>query len=849
MGILSLVLVKHPWFFGRGYFFVRLLLRDYVKNIILQRTLQTEPIINWCFNLIRFLMKKLAYFLFFFSAFEALCGLYFPLAAQDFDALEGIPYIRNYSPKDYRADFQNWTILQDKRGIMYFGNNEGVLEFDGAFWRLIQMPNKSVVRSLAIDKDGTIYVGAAGELGLLQANAKGQMVYQSLKSKLPAANQNFADVWRVIPTQAGVIFQTFNEIFVLQNGNFQVIKPETTFHVSFMVNQRYFVRQRERGLMTYENGRLRLLPDGELFASERVYAMLPYDENKVLIVSRGKGLYLYDGNGIEKFDSPDEKILVESQVYAGLPLPDGTYALASTQQGLFIVGKNGKILKNYNKESGLQNNSIYNLFLDKQQNLWMALEYGISFLKLNSPFEFFDERLNIEGGINHIELDTDENRLFLCTNKGLFTRNLNIDPKTKQNRFELIENTDGQSWFVRKVNEQWLFGHSEGLFQIKGKKAIRNAEVSSLISISPLGEYPGHLIGGSSAGLHTFESQKGNWSLKANLKGFEGYFEQFSFFQEDEQGFLWTSREDKGVMRLKLNNALDSLIFNKFFESSQHNLPSNLKIRVFSVNNRVVFATEKGIYRFNSKTNVFEKDPLDAYLSEPMRVFFLAEDSQGNIWFSAEKEIGVLLKQGGGKYKAYTKPFFKLLGENILYIRPVNANHAFFGTTNGLVFYNGKSVELLEKNMQNFSVLIRRVEKVSGNDPIVFGGNFVDKQLKLLDEQNAFQVPNLPFEVGYGLRFNFVATDYEENSKIQYQYYLEGFDSQWSAWTSRTDKEYTNLPEGRYTFHVRAKNMYQLQSKEAKYTFVILPPWYRTYWAYGVYIISFSLLIWAIINL
>ena len=67
---------------------------------------------------------------------------------------KGLPYIRNFKPSEYKAKNQNWAIVQAPNGITYFGNNSGLLEYDGVSWRLIEMPNKSLVRSLAIDKDG-----------------------------------------------------------------------------------------------------------------------------------------------------------------------------------------------------------------------------------------------------------------------------------------------------------------------------------------------------------------------------------------------------------------------------------------------------------------------------------------------------------------------------------------------------------------------------------------------------------------------------------------------------------------------------------------------------------------------
>lgn len=68
----------------------------------------------------------------------------------------GRPFIRNYPPKEYGALPQNWAIMQDLRGVMYFGNWNGVLEYDGATWRLISTPNKSGVRSFAMDEHGRV---------------------------------------------------------------------------------------------------------------------------------------------------------------------------------------------------------------------------------------------------------------------------------------------------------------------------------------------------------------------------------------------------------------------------------------------------------------------------------------------------------------------------------------------------------------------------------------------------------------------------------------------------------------------------------------------------------------------
>ena len=90
---------------------------------------------------------------------------------------KGMPFVRNFLTKEYDAESQNWDVVQDKRGVMYFGNNKGLLEYDGEKWRTYTTPNNSVVRSLAIDSTGTIYVGAFNELGYMASDSLGMNLF------------------------------------------------------------------------------------------------------------------------------------------------------------------------------------------------------------------------------------------------------------------------------------------------------------------------------------------------------------------------------------------------------------------------------------------------------------------------------------------------------------------------------------------------------------------------------------------------------------------------------------------------------------------------------------------------
>ena len=129
----------------------------------------------------------------------------------------GFPLIRNYLSKEYSANGQNWSIIQDKRGVMYFGNVDGVLEYDGVSWRLIPVPN-GVVRCLALDENGVIFVAGINEIGYLSPDSTGLLKYISLNKYISKDNINFGDIWSLIVHDDGLYIQTFTSIFLLESN-------------------------------------------------------------------------------------------------------------------------------------------------------------------------------------------------------------------------------------------------------------------------------------------------------------------------------------------------------------------------------------------------------------------------------------------------------------------------------------------------------------------------------------------------------------------------------------------------------------------------------------------------------
>jgi signal transduction histidine kinase len=154
----------------------------------------------------------------------------------------------------------------------------------------------------------------------------------------------------------------------------------------------------------------------------------------------------------------------------------------------------------------------------------------------------------------------------------------------------------------------------------------------------------------------------------------------------------------------------------------------------------------------------------------------------------------------------------------------------WFGTDEGLI--------RLDPNMEY---------NVDHPVPLYFTSVFSGEETLSLPEHLAGAIPEFPFK-GNTISFSYVAPFFVKENRISYQTYLEGFDDGWGKWDSNVSREFANLPYGTYTFRVRAKNVFNMISDEIEYSFVVLPPWYATWWAYTLYFFGFGFVVFGLVK-
>ena len=755
---------------------------------------------------------------------------YFAILALDGNSqsnLAGVPSVRNFSSQNYGAGIQNWDIAQDGRGLVYVANNFGLLEFDGSRWQVYRVKNGSKMRSVAVDADGKIFVGCQGDFGYFFPDTQGQLQYTSLADSLPAQYRNFDETWNVFLDEGKVYFCTFSNIFIYEHEKFSVVQPIHPLELSFFVNREVYVEERERGITQLNNDRLDIMEGGEFFKNKGVSSILPYASNRLIISTFQQGVFEFNNGVIKPWQPALQANFKEAIVNVMVRLKNGNFAVGTQNHGLWIINDEGKILVQLTSGKGLQNRTVLSIFEDDLQNLWIGQNNGLAYIELGSPFTFINEQVGLPGTGYAAYLDDD--KLYLGTNTGLYVK----DVSSKTSAFKLVENTRGQVYHVGRYGNDLLMGHHNGSFRIENDQSIPISNEPGAWIFLQLRQKVNLLVEGSYNGLQLLKKDNEHWSGSYKLDGFK---ESSRVMEQDRDGTLWITHGYKGVYKIMFNDSATRILSVDFYGADK-GFPSNALINVFNIRNELIFTSERGIFKYDKATDRFVREPFfTSLLGESVQLWHIREDAFGNIYFTGQDKIGVLRKNTVGNYSLEATSFNKIRGflnddlENMIVLEN---NEVLFGAKEGFVHYDPNTKMTSESR---FKTHIRKFSTTAQGDSLLFYGNHVSNN-KITESQSDDEIITLPYKSN-SVNFTFSATSFEGNGEVEHQYYLEKFEKGWSVWTAQTKKEYTNLREGKYTFHVRSRNVYGEVSKEMTFTFYIQPPWFRTTWAYMICVIA-----------
>ncbi|HYG01163.1 MAG TPA: ATP-binding protein [Chryseosolibacter sp.] len=737
---------------------------------------------------------------------------------------EGLPFITNYPPSVYQQGPQNFAVIQDQQGFLYFGNTNGVIRYDGHRWELYQVTNKSEVHSLAVDPNGRVYVGGQGDFGYLDNDpVTGHLHYVSMLPLLPDSLRNFNDVWNIYADGSKVIFRSTAGIYVFRDGRIKAISFPNTTHRSFFVYGELFVREDGYGLRKMVNDSLVAIPGGNRFSEEPIHSMLPYEVDKYLVVSQNKGMFIYDGKKFIPFSTQIDE-LIQGQSAYGEQLADGTYAFGTRRGGLMILDQEGIMKYHLTISEGLINESVWAVCEDRfSGNLWVATNNGISFVELGSPFTIFKKQSGLSGQV--YDLAASNNILYATTSLGVFSKPLD----KKAHQFTLVKELESTSWHFYKDGNTLLVASNRGIFSINGNDVKNIGFTDRAWFFLPLRHRPGYILVNTVVGFVMLKKVKNDFVIHSIIPRF---YESMYYFCEDEKGNIWADSPIKGMYKMQLNDDATSLTYQLY--NSQNGFPTDFKNVVFQMRDQVRFGTDKGIYRYDEATDsIMFDDKLNYQIFQDERpvVEHMEQDPYGTFWFVAGKNQGVNYYACGGYaaetgdevYERNRNVFMRVRDFKLRSFFSLDGDHIYIATSDGVLHFSPTKI----KN-NRFPVVLRKLQFMKN-----------DSTVNILRATNRLTITH-----HYNnLRFEFASMQFGANA-IDYQTYLQGFDEHWQAYSPLSMKEYTQLPSGNYVFRLRAKNLYNQVSEELAFPFRIVTPWYNTSFAYGCYIVIAVLLVY-----
>lgn len=728
------------------------------------------------------------------------------------------PPINVYLPEDYKGDSQNWSISQSKDRSIYVANNRGLLEYDGAEWRMYKSPNQTIIRSVKVI-DSLIYTGSYHEFGYWQKDNFGVLNYTSLSSRLDINFLEDEEVWNILHFENWILFQSLDRIHIYnrKTDSYTVIHPKENISRLFKVDETFYFQNLNGGLYRIERGK-EVLVSNDIIIRNNTIVNIFQNDDRFLILTQDRGFYVLTGNTLKPWDIPVNELLSSVSVFSAIKLQDAGFILGTIADGMLYIDQNGELVYGIGQSNGLSNNTVLSLHEDLDQNVWLGLDNGISCINIKSPFRIYEDKNGIIGSVYASVISNDT--LYLGTNQGLFYRKFESDEP-----FKFIEGTQGQVWFLEYINNTIFCGHNSGTYVVEGDKATRVSSVQGTWLIRKIESQDNLLLQGNYDGLYVLEKAANTWKLRNKLKDFNISSRYFEFINKQE---IMVNHEYKGVFRLKVDSTLQRVESVAIDSSVTRGLYSSLSKH----DNEILYASRNGVFSYNREEKEFERDSLLSELidSDNFTSAKLVSNEESNkLWsFSRRGISNMSATKLSGEKKVLKMNFPVDIRKDVTgyeNITHISKGRYLLGSTSGYVI-----LDLDNMPSHNYEITINRVVASQSKDNNTV--NLVDLQ-KNAEFKNSFN----------NVKFSYSVAEFQKTQKPEYQYKLEGFYDSWSDWSTSSSVVFENLPHGNYKFVVKARVGDHPTANEQTFDFKINRPWVLSNIAIGIYALLALLII------
>jgi signal transduction histidine kinase len=727
---------------------------------------------------------------------------------------KGIYFHRQYSPSEHGGHTQSWSVTEDNRGLIYVGNGNGLLEYDGVEWRMIEVAGGQVALSLALGRNNQLYVGSVNDFGAIRPDSLARPTFQSMTNGIPEELLDFEDVWETKAYSGGVLFRTRTAVFHLSyDDSLTVIRPEERFERIHTFDDDVYIVDLGTGLMKFEDMQFKLVPDGDLFEDLSVWYMGKQPDGNIFIVTR-EGIYLFDGESIEPIETEIAQILTDQNVYHATEIEGKGYAFATIRGGVFVTDYDGNVTDIIDGEILTTDQATY-VYSDRLNNLWVATTNGLNRVEISNPLTYFNESTGLTTSITDIVKH--DGKLFVASPSEVQYM-VGGEDGAQNSEFITIP-TPLVGFNLLESTSNGLLGSTyNGLVEISENGASAVMPEFEGIVVSQSGYDPETVLLGHRDGVALFEHVNGEWNFLSTI---DGVSEQVFTLEQGSDGVIWAGTDFQDLIRI----VPGEMIQIDRFDTEEHF--NDGSARVYQVDAEVVISTETGIYKPSDPWN--EDQPFIPDVStllfenpSPTGTLNIEKGTDGGYWVITDATVGFTQTLENPLINLKEGALGRVSSNDVKTILPDENGILWVVNEFGLIRYDSNSDY---PGDISFDAYVRGALQ---SDQPIFGGI----------KHSSMTMTELPYQQN-DIRFLFGTNFIEDENRTRYQARMVNLDEEWTSWTVETFKDYTNIPHGIYDLEVRAMNTYGAVSSIGTYSFRILPPWWHSRWAYALYALIF----------
>jgi signal transduction histidine kinase/DNA-binding response OmpR family regulator len=739
----------------------------------------------------------------------------------------GNPIARVFSVEEHQSSNQIWWVDQYIDGRMLFATGNGLSSWDGENWLRASTPNNTRIRAVTVWHDDKIYAGAVGELGYFSPTDTGEFSFTLIPTDHLV--EDFGETVGVNSNNKMVVFSTQQAVLVWDGKKIQKINPfDAKASRVFKIGDTLMFEDRQKMYsINIVNGDPVAIPSPWQFpANMRIKSVFLNQQNKVVLVTNMHGVFQLENDTFIMVISPNE--LQTNNLNGGMQGKDGFYYLNSMIDGLMIFDESFALMRHYKQTDGLGLSTIYNIFQDDQQNIWLA---GLPNISVFQPPHLRSQYRSDTGTLDFENIYKIDQTMFF-SGTGFYQLTF-PNGKTRSPLFTQTPDFNLVVLDLLALDDELFVGTEAGVYsfnwtQVNGQNVISNSQLISTknwvskMVFSPDNQF---LYANIQNHLSQFSRVNGQWqetSLAEDKSGTE-YLAIQSI--DDRQHHIWFTTEQQELYRLtKLDDKIEKDSLLKF--DNQSAPLGNTHLRPFVYDQRMLIGTQNGVIEYLPKDIpefTLANDFPNALTTPNKNVFKIKIDEKKRIWYHAGPDTGVIYKDDTGVFiqqETLFKPYNQSGTRALVYFE----NAIWFGVANGSIY------RLSEESIHNIPkaapLAVQYINSINSNS-----------RLPLNAATQAFSVDNNSIRIGFAL------ADNSSPTKTRYRTQLAGPDDQkWTQWSTETSKDFTLLPGGAYTLFVEAEDAWGRVSS-TQHSFAVAYPWYLSFWAKIIYLVALLLVI------